>query len=250
MSSAANTNDKPPSIGLSAIIVGFVGFCAGFFGPILVNPDANQGPLVGIFLTGPGGVVGGLILGLLFRLLHLGAVTGWRALMLICSIFVVITLYFCLPQPQWRGEIIEARAVRCLSPQELLPAAISRWERSIAAAPWAKVPSDWQQRAQQVFRNDSGIVLEMAIVRRAEVYELRRPWNRGDIDIRAWQAVVASKNYYARDANCATYLQRSPTLYYPQADRNSDNAWPPLVVPDFLDLLVLGAVPANYQPQP
>jgi hypothetical protein len=34
-------------------IVGFVGFAIGFFGPIAWAPDANQGPLLGIFLTGP-----------------------------------------------------------------------------------------------------------------------------------------------------------------------------------------------------
>jgi len=45
-------------IGLAATwgcIVGFVGFAIGFFGTMLWAPDANQGPLLGIFVTGPFG---------------------------------------------------------------------------------------------------------------------------------------------------------------------------------------------------
>ena len=46
---------------LSALVVGFVSFLAGFVGPILLRPDSNQGPLLGIFITGPAGfVLGGL----------------------------------------------------------------------------------------------------------------------------------------------------------------------------------------------
>ena len=44
-------------------IVGIVGFLLGFVGPIVVTPDANQGPLLGIFITGPGGFVLGLVFG-------------------------------------------------------------------------------------------------------------------------------------------------------------------------------------------
>jgi hypothetical protein len=54
---------------LGALVLGFIGFAAGFFGPIILAPEANQGPLIGIFLTGPLGVVAGAII---------GAVVGWR----------------------------------------------------------------------------------------------------------------------------------------------------------------------------
>lgn len=36
-----------------AFIVGAIGFSVGFFGPLIWAPDANQGPLLGIFYTGP-----------------------------------------------------------------------------------------------------------------------------------------------------------------------------------------------------
>jgi len=54
---------------LSGLVVGAIGFVAGFFGPILLWPDANQGPLLGIFVTGPLGFA-------------LGALAGWLYLRL------------------------------------------------------------------------------------------------------------------------------------------------------------------------
>jgi hypothetical protein len=53
------------SIFKGAFILGAIGFIAGFFGPIVFAPDSNQGPLLGIFFTGPlafllGGVGGAI----------------------------------------------------------------------------------------------------------------------------------------------------------------------------------------------
>lgn len=46
---------------LGAILLGSLGFAAGFFGPMIFAPEANQGPLLGIFITGPLGlVIGGI----------------------------------------------------------------------------------------------------------------------------------------------------------------------------------------------
>lgn len=52
---------------LGAALLGGLGFLGGFFGPMLLAPEANQGPLLGIFITGPLGAVlgflGGAIVG-------------------------------------------------------------------------------------------------------------------------------------------------------------------------------------------
>ncbi|MFN0008254.1 MAG: hypothetical protein ACKVXR_10125 [Planctomycetota bacterium] len=48
---------------IGAVALGGIGFAGGFFGPILLAPDANQGPLLGIFITGPLGFLLGGILG-------------------------------------------------------------------------------------------------------------------------------------------------------------------------------------------
>jgi hypothetical protein len=52
--------------GLGAAILGGLGFVAGFFGPMIFAPDANQGPMLGLFITGPAGLVIGAIAGAVY----------------------------------------------------------------------------------------------------------------------------------------------------------------------------------------
>ena len=56
---------------VGAVLLGGIGFVGGYVGPIVFTPEANQGPLLGIFVTGPLGVVigfvGGLLVGVLSR---------------------------------------------------------------------------------------------------------------------------------------------------------------------------------------
>jgi hypothetical protein len=67
-----NTGIVPKSLiattAYGAIILGSIGFVAGFFGPMIFAPEANQGPLLGIFYTGPIGVMLGAICGFLYGL--------------------------------------------------------------------------------------------------------------------------------------------------------------------------------------
>ena len=44
--------------------VGGICFAIGFFGPMLLAPGANQGPLLGILITGPLGLLLGLVIGI------------------------------------------------------------------------------------------------------------------------------------------------------------------------------------------
>lgn len=54
------------SIGSGAIACGVVGFLGGFFGPLIFSPESNQGPMLGIFITGPLGVLLGAIAGAIY----------------------------------------------------------------------------------------------------------------------------------------------------------------------------------------
>ena len=46
-----------------ALAVGAASFLAGFVGPMVLAPHANQGPLLGILITGPLGLLAGLVWG-------------------------------------------------------------------------------------------------------------------------------------------------------------------------------------------
>lgn len=54
------------SVALGAILVGSIGFSVGFFGPMVLAPGANQGPLLGILITGPLGIVIGAGMGVVW----------------------------------------------------------------------------------------------------------------------------------------------------------------------------------------
>ena len=51
---------------LCGLVLGGISFVLGFIGPIVLAPDANQGPLLGIFVTGPAGFVLGVAVGWLY----------------------------------------------------------------------------------------------------------------------------------------------------------------------------------------
>jgi hypothetical protein len=53
-----------------AVLFGGIGFAAGFFAPMVFTPEANQGPLLGIFTTGPAGILFGASAGLVYGLIN------------------------------------------------------------------------------------------------------------------------------------------------------------------------------------
>lgn len=52
--------------GFGAAILGGLGLVAGFLGPMICAPDANRGPMPGLFITGSAGVVIGAIAGAVY----------------------------------------------------------------------------------------------------------------------------------------------------------------------------------------
>lgn len=67
-----------------SFVLGAISFSIGFLGPMILAPGANQGPLLGIFITGPLGTLIGLAIGLGREYLgrHAGPVEvlrGWKS---------------------------------------------------------------------------------------------------------------------------------------------------------------------------
>ena len=66
----SNTPTAASSAGPLAAKLGALGFGLGFFGPMILDPSSGNGPMLGIFITGPAGLVLGALYGLL---------SDWRA---------------------------------------------------------------------------------------------------------------------------------------------------------------------------
>ena len=61
----AESRRRTTSALLGGIMLGGIGFAAGYFGPLILS-ESNLGPLLGIFMTGPLGFVLGAIIGWLY----------------------------------------------------------------------------------------------------------------------------------------------------------------------------------------
>src|SRR5687768_6223822 len=64
---------RPDRILSHGLIIGVIGFTLGFCGPVVFTPQANQGPLLGIFITGPLGFFAGIIIGAIREFLRIRA---------------------------------------------------------------------------------------------------------------------------------------------------------------------------------
>ncbi len=238
--------EPAPSILAWALRLGGIGFAAGFFGPMVLNPEANQGPLVGILLTGPGGALAGAALGSISRLLRLSRMHASRLLLGCCLTYALAILFFCLPSPRDKGFIFEAAVVGCSSPAALKESAIAYWEGAIDAKRWEQSRPNWKQDFDRMLAEADGVVLELDLTWKATVREHNRPWDRRAAVLPSGAPTRASQRYYARYAgdSCDQYRSEAGLLYV-RAGQAQD-AWPPFDLPNYLHVAVIEPVPGEY----
>jgi hypothetical protein len=247
----------PPAVRVSvrwALVLGAVGFAAGFFGPMVLSPESNLGPIIGILFSGPGGAVAGLILGAACGVLPISETRRRQALGVACVVLAIGTLYYCLPEPAVRGYVIDAQVEACAPPTQELDAAVAQWEQAVARVTWAAPTANWKETAISNVERDPGVVLTVRIQRKSPMLRHRQPWDRNRTSAGPWIVVDESKQYYADDEGsaCEPYLARRRQLYWPAVDPDSDptkpaKIWPPTDTLGFLELQTLRPVPAEYQ---
>jgi hypothetical protein len=238
-----------------ALVLGAVGFAAGFFGPMVLSPESNLGPIIGVLFTGPGAAVAGAILGAIFSALPVSRTGRQQALGVACVVLAVGTLYYCLPEPAIRGYVIDAQVEACAPPAQALDAAVVRWEKAVARVTWAAPAANWKETAMSNVQRDPGVLLTLRIQRKSAILRHRQPWDRNHrTSAGPWIAVDESKQYYADDEGsaCGPYLARQRQIYWPAVDPGSDptkpaKIWPPTDTLGFLQLQRLEPVSAEYQ---
>jgi hypothetical protein len=243
----AITDDDPrpaASIARWAVVLGAVGLVSGFFGPMVLSPDSNQGPMLGLFIAGPAGALLGAVLATLARLLPISGAANRRGLAGLAVLLAAITLYFCLPEPEAKGVLIEGRVTNCQAPPELVQTAIADWDKAIAAAPWGKPRPGWREGAPRMLQDATGVVLTVDVTRENRVLEHRKPWDAGRLSAGGWQPGGGSRRYFAdyAGAGCAAYAGDLPPVYV-RYGRGSA-AWPPDDPAGFLGLARLEPEPA------
>jgi len=228
-----------------AAVLGAVGFTCGFFGPIVLSPEANQGPLLGIFITGPLGVVVGAALGLLSLALRLSGSAFVRALTACAVVGGGATLFAALPEDRTLGFVIDAEVVECTSPDTKLEEARGSWERVLASYPTDRQRKGWREEGAALLAKDPGAVVTLEVRRRWDVRERRKPWNRGAMVLRD-RGAQGRERYFARGAEaCASLVPGTQARYAPEWEYASVS--PPDILPTFLSLHVLHPVPERFR---
>jgi hypothetical protein len=239
-------NKRTPSVLTWVLVLGIGGFLAGFVGPMILQPESNQGPLVGIFITGPLGALLGLVVGLIARFLPITNGTRSAAMWTLCATLVLVTLFYCLPEPERQGALIDGGIAKCESPASLIDAGIADWEKRVAQVTWSQARSGWQVEARRTVETTPGVVLTLDAQRQNLIRKHRKPWNSGRIDTEGWKPATESRRYFVdyNGSDCASYTSPTPLLY--ERFGQGSNVWPPNDLPGVLDLPTLEIAPVRY----
>ena len=226
------------------VVVGVAGFLAGFIGPMLLAPNANQGPLLGILITGPTGALLGSVLGVAAALAKLSPRSEARALAVTATIVVLATLYFCVPSPRLRATVVDGEVHSCVSAGSLRDATVDRLNRLAASRP---VPEQvaWAEKFDKELATMPGVVIDVHVQRDAQVYETQARWNRGTLVARPWRDGERDERYFASDAGaqCPDYPPGSRSTF---AVTGNTGTWRPYGIAEMLDLKVAAPLPEDY----
>lgn len=231
-----------PSVREWVVVLGAAWFMAGFVGPMIVAPGANQGPMAGIFITGPLGVIAGAILGGLAALLDLRPQSARKCLYGLASIGVVAIVYFVIPSPRMDADIIEGTLEQCASPATLradTAAAMQAFsERHFAALgksnPWT--PSAWERRFDELLANEGGVVLKVHTNRVARQYRGAARWDEDRLTTSPWLAVDRHDTVYAESSgsDCRAFPPVGTRVRYRL--RGLINIWEPRTLPELMNV--------------
>jgi hypothetical protein len=230
-----------------AVVLGLVGFVCGFVGPMVFSPDANQGPMLGIFITGPGGALLGALLGVIVGAARLPAAVAAKALVVAAVALAAVCLYFSMPEPKYYANVVDAEIVGCGTPDTIKHQAMDYWDDRVGKVTWARPRAGWKQDFDRMVAASPGVVLDVRVLRESKLYENRKPWNRGTFFARSWGAGDVPTQYFARFAgsSCESYPAGQHAIYLGTGE--DAKLWPSEVLSNFLDLQVLEPLPARFR---
>lgn len=232
------------------LLLGAAGFAAGFFGPMIFVPEANQGPLVGILITGPAGAVLGLVLLFICTVRDVSARLQWRLLIGTAVVGALTTLLFVQPGPTLRGYVMDLEVESCAAPIDTERQVVEFWSKRIADVTRAAARTGWQQDMRQKLREAPGVVLKVQVRKQISVWEDRKPWNRGNLFATAGRNVPDESSFYDPNGACADFPVGHTFRAFEKYDLNGPirppSEWPPGELERFINASPIFPVPAGF----
>jgi hypothetical protein len=232
------------------LLLGAAGLASGFLGPLIFVPEANQGPLVGILISGPAGVVLGLVLLLVCTLIDVPAHAQWSILIGAAIVGTLAVVLLVQPNPALRGYVMDLQVEACTTPIDTEPQVLDFWSKRIAGATWAAPRLGWQQDMQQKLRNAPGIVLTVQVLKQISVWEKRKPWNHGELFATAGRSAPDENSFYDSNGACSDFpvghTFRALERYEMNGPIRPSNQWPPVEFEQFINVSPIVPVPARF----
>jgi len=232
------------------VILGATGFAAGFLGPMIFSPDANQGPMVGIFISGPAGAVLGMILYGVCRLLKVSAKNQWRLLTGVAVVGVMLTLLLVQPSPALQGSLFTAEVASCASPSGVEAETLAYWGKRISEVNWSAPRDGWEREMRATLEAAPGVVVDVRVSRANAVYENRKPWNRGTLYATGWKAKTEERSFYLPQNSCANYpasRELNGFLSYEYSGKiEPPDTWPPQALEQVINASAYSEVPQRF----
>ena len=225
------------------VVLGLVGFLSGFIGPMVLAPEANQGPMLGIFITGPTGALLGAILGIAAGLAKMSARSQARALVTVSIILTLTTLYFCVPPARLSATVIDAEVRACVPAESLRAQTIKRLDELAAARPKPEQVA-WGETFDQELTAKHGVVIDAHVLRDAQVFEKQARWNRGTKFVTLWRTDPKDERFFATEpqADCASFPAGSRALL---SVTGTLGTWRPYGIAEMLGVRVAAPLPAD-----
>jgi hypothetical protein len=232
------------------VILGATGFAAGFLGPMIFVPEANQGPLVGIFISGPAGAVLGAALYGICHLLKVSSKNQWRLLSGVAIAGVLVTLLLVQPSPARQGKLFSAEVTSCTSPGGVEAQTLAYWDKRISEVTWAAPRDGWQQEMRATLQDAPGIVVDVQVRRENTVYQNRKPWNRGTLFATGWIEKAEERSFYFPQSTCAEYPTRLVLIgfldYGYSGKIEPPSTWPPQALQQVINASTYSEVPQRF----
>lgn len=235
------------------LILGGCGLVAGIAGPIKLNPQFQMGPLIGVFMTGPLGLILGVTGYFVSRWLHISMATQWRIIIALSVLLVAGTILASFPGPEFKAYIVNSVVTQCRPVTELHDELLTQWQERIDNIKSTEPRSGWRQQMSDTIRAGHGVIVDARVLHRTEIRELRKPWNRGkliSVDRTKTQEMAsyfdnspdAACAKYAVDMKLESYVDYGGTSYVPP-----DANWPPAALDRIVMRGQLFPVPTEYR---
>lgn len=234
------------------LLLGAVGFLAGFFGPMLFVPEANQGPLVGIFISGPAGALLGLVLLGICAVIGVSSRLQWRILIGTAIAGALAVLILVQPEPALLGYVMDLEVESCATPVDTEPQVIDYWSKRFADVPGAAVRPGWQQDMRRTLREAPGVILTVKVRRQISAWEKRKPWNRGSLFATAGRNAPEENSFYISNGVCPDFPVGHAFKAFEKYGLNGrirpPNEWPPSELKAVILVSPIAPLPAQFEP--